>query len=79
MSRLGIMLELVFGLLYTKEGNEKYIDLVKSLEKLRALLNQEKEKFLTRAKEFTQLYKDEKIIYTMGSGTSFGVAYWFAI
>lgn len=74
-----IMLELVFGLLYTKEGNEKYMDLVNSLEKLRPLLIQEKEKFLPRAKEFAQSYKDEKIIYTMGSGTSFGVAYWYAI
>lgn len=74
-----IMLELVFGLLYTKEGNGKYLDLVNSLKVFRPILNQEKARFLTRAREFAQSYKDEKIIYTMGSGTSFGVAYWFAI
>jgi fructoselysine 6-phosphate deglycase len=75
----GIMLELVFGLLYAKEGNEKYIDLIPSLEKLRPILEKEKDRFSARAKEWAKSYKDEKVIYTMASGANYGIAYWFSI
>lgn len=74
-----IMLELVLGLLAAKEGNEKFSDVVTSLENLHPILEQEKAKFLPRAKELAQSYKDEKVIYTMGSGANYGIAYWFAI
>ncbi|MED1467432.1 SIS domain-containing protein [Bacillus salipaludis] len=74
-----IMLELVFGLLAEKEDNEKFNDILSSLENLRPLLNKAKEETLTQAKEFAESYKDEKIIYTMGSGANYGIAYWFAI
>jgi fructoselysine 6-phosphate deglycase len=74
-----IMLELVFGLLFIKEGNKKFDDVVSSLENLRPILEKEKEKTLEKAKEFAQSYKDENVIYTMGSGANYGIAYWFAI
>jgi fructoselysine 6-phosphate deglycase len=73
------MLELVFGLLSIKEGNKKFDDVVSSLENLRPILEKEKEKTLEKAKEFAQSYKDENVIYTMGSGANYGIAYWFAI
>ena len=74
-----VMLELVFGLLSIKEGNEKFQDVVSSLENLRPILEKEKQKSLVKAKEFAESYKDEKVIYTMGSGANYGIAYWFAI
>ncbi|MDQ0247023.1 fructoselysine 6-phosphate deglycase [Bacillus fengqiuensis] len=74
-----VMLELVFGLLSIKEGNEKFQDIVASLENLRPILEIEKQKSLVKAKEFASSYKDEKVIYTMGSGANYGIAYWFAI
>lgn len=74
-----VMLELVFGLLEIKEGNEKFSELLSSLENLDQILVQEKAKFLASAKEFALSYKDEKVIYTMASGANYGIAYWFAI
>lgn len=74
-----VMLELVFGLLAAKEGNEKFTHVVSSLENLDQILVQEKAKYLDQAKEFAQSYKDEKVIYTMASGANYGTAYWFAI
>ncbi|WP_223594283.1 SIS domain-containing protein [Neobacillus bataviensis] len=74
-----IMLELVFGLLAAKEGNEKFNDVVSSLENLEPILEKEKAKFLPRAKAFAESYKADKVIYTMGSGANYGIAYWFAI
>lgn len=74
-----IMLELVFGLLFIKEGNGKFQDVVSSLENLGPILEKEKQKSLVKAKEFASSYKDEKVIYTMGSGANYGIAYWFAI
>lgn len=74
-----VMLELVFGLLAAKEGNQKFTDVVTSLESLGAILEQEKAKFLPKAKELAKSYQDEKVIYTMASGANYGIAYWFAI
>ena len=74
-----IMLELVFGLLAEKEGNKKFNHILSSLENLRPILNKAKAETLAQAKEFAESYKDEKIIYTMGSGANYGIAYWFAI
>ncbi|MFT4413725.1 SIS domain-containing protein [Fredinandcohnia humi] len=74
-----IMLELVFGLLLVKEGNKKFTDVVSSFENLRSILESEKVNYQEKAKGFAERYKDAKIIYTMGSGANYGVAYWFAI
>ncbi|MDQ6598356.1 SIS domain-containing protein [Bacillus salipaludis] len=74
-----IMLELIFGLLAEREGNKKFNDILSSLENLRPILNKAKAETLAQAKEFAESYKDEKIIYTMGSGANYGIAYWFAI
>ncbi|MEH7384515.1 SIS domain-containing protein [Bacillus sp. JJ1521] len=74
-----IMLELVFGLLAEKEGNKKFNDVVSSLENLRPILEKEKSNYLEKAKKFAETYKDASIIYTMGSGANYGIAYWFSI
>lgn len=74
-----IMLELVFGLLSLKEGNSKFKDVITSLENVRPIIEKEKARTIEDAKNFAQSYKDEKIIYTMGSGANYGIAYWFAI
>lgn len=74
-----VMQELVFGLLAIKENNQKINDLVSSFENLTSVIRKEKEKSLEKAKEFALNYKDEKIIYTMGSGANYGIAYWFSI
>lgn len=74
-----IMYELVFGLLQIKEGNEKFEKIVDALENLRPVLEKAKEQNLSSAKAFAESYKNEKIIYTMGSGANYGIAYWFAI
>jgi fructoselysine 6-phosphate deglycase len=74
-----IMYELVFGLLEIKEGNEKMGAMIRSLEQLRPIIEKAKDQYLPQAKQFAAAYRDEKIIYTMGSGANYGIAYWFAI
>jgi fructoselysine 6-phosphate deglycase len=74
-----IMYELVFGLLHMKEGNPKYDVMIQSLADLRPVIEMAREQALPAAKEFGRSYKDAKIIYTMGSGANYGIAYWFAI
>ncbi|MCP8970029.1 SIS domain-containing protein [Ectobacillus ponti] len=74
-----IMLELVLGLLSSKEGNTKLDELLPSLENLRGIIDGEKAKSLAAAKAFAEAYQDDKVIYTMGSGANYGIAYWFSI
>ncbi|MFS0865649.1 SIS domain-containing protein [Fredinandcohnia sp. 179-A 10B2 NHS] len=74
-----IMLELVFGLLLEKDRNQKFSEVVSALENLGPILESEKAKYQEKGKKFAKAYKDAKIIYTMGSGANYGIAYWFAI
>lgn len=74
-----IMYQLVVGLLSIKEENEKFHQLLHSLQSLQAVYDRAKSQFAERAKAFAAAHKDEKLIYTMASGANFGVAYSFAI
>lgn len=74
-----ILYRLSMGLLYVQEGNELYMKLLSSLENMDTVLEKAKSQCLAAAKDFAAKYKDEKIIYTMASGSNYGIAYSFAI
>jgi fructoselysine 6-phosphate deglycase len=74
-----ILYRLTMGLLYVKEGNEKYLKLQKSLESLGEVFEKVRALYTEKAKNYAIQNKDEKIIYTMASGSNYGIAYSFAI
>ncbi|MCS7464224.1 SIS domain-containing protein [Paenibacillus doosanensis] len=79
MMNYAILYRLSMGLLYVKEGNKKYEKLVSSLEQLGAVFERVMKQVTEPAKAYAESVKDEKIIYTMASGSNYGVAYSFAI
>lgn len=74
-----VLYQLVFGVLKTVENNDKFDLIESSLEQLQSVYEKASSQTHTKAVEFGQQYKDEKTIYTMASGSNYGVAYSFAI
>ncbi|MFB5675953.1 SIS domain-containing protein [Paenibacillus terreus] len=74
-----ILYKLAMGLLYVKEGNRKYEKLVSSLQHLDTVFEKLMKTYAEKAKAYAKEVKDEKIIYTMASGSNYGMAYSFAI
>lgn len=74
-----ILYRLSMGLLYVKEGNKKYEKLLNSLNSLDTVFQKAKTQYAEKAKAYAQENKDEKVIYTMASGSNYGIAYSFAI
>ncbi|MFC0559141.1 SIS domain-containing protein [Halalkalibacter alkalisediminis] len=74
-----IMYQLTMGLLNVVEGNEKFEKMVTSLSNLQTVYDKVKVAVKENALQFGEDYKDEKVIYTIGSGANYGVAYSFAI
>jgi fructoselysine 6-phosphate deglycase len=74
-----VLYRLSLGLLYVKEGNQKYEKLLTSLGNLKTAFEKAEIEYRDVAKEYAKSVKDEKVIYTMASGANFGVAYTFAI
>jgi fructoselysine 6-phosphate deglycase len=78
-SRNILIIQLALGLLKVKESSKKYDKLVASLPNLKAVCDKAIEYYAQDALDFADKYKDEKMIYTMASGSNYGVAYTFAI
>lgn len=70
-----IGLRIAFEVLHQVEGYENYEKAVDGFDKIHDIVINAKEHVGQRAKVFAQEYKDEKIIYTMSSGASYGSAY----
>ncbi|MFC7393966.1 SIS domain-containing protein [Scopulibacillus cellulosilyticus] len=73
------MYQLVMGLVSIYEENDNYQKMLSSLDQLQTVYDRALEQFKDKAEQFGHDYKDEKIIYTMGSGANYGIAYSFAI
>lgn len=78
-SNASMMYQLVFGLLHHKENNDKFNSYVNSLSLLESIFSKAWNQFTPKAKEFAESYKEEKVIYTMASGSNFGPAYTLSI
>lgn len=70
---------LVFHILNNLQPCEKYARALACIEKLPAVFDRNTAKYARTADKFGSDYKREKLIYTMGSGANYGVAYSFAI
>lgn len=75
----GMLYRLIFGILNTLNPCERYVRALESINNLQEVLTRNKTNTLEAAKEFGSRYKREELIYTMGSGACYGVAYSFAI
>ncbi|MGC4378477.1 SIS domain-containing protein [Fictibacillus sp. Mic-4] len=74
-----IMYQLTFGLLQVAEKNDQLAKIMASLENLQSVYDKALKKEEDSARQFGELHKDEPIIYTMASGSNYGVAYSFSI
>lgn len=74
-----VLSRLTFGILKVREGNNKAGDLDKALAALPTIVDRAIDHRRAAIAEFAEAYKREAVIYTMGSGSNFGVAYSQAI
>jgi fructoselysine 6-phosphate deglycase len=74
-----VLARLTFGILKTREDNTKVDDLQKGLALLPAVVDKVIAEHRESIAVFAEAHKREAVIYTMGSGANFGVAYSFAI
>ena len=62
-------------ILHQTEGYDHYEQYVDGLKKIDGIVRKAQEQTAERAEVFAEKYKDEKMIYTMGSGAAYGSAY----
>lgn len=74
-----ILSRLTFGILKARERNNKAGDLDKALAVLPTIVDRAIEERRAVITEFAESHKREPVIYTMGSGPNFGIAYSHAI
>ncbi|MEF3331398.1 MULTISPECIES: SIS domain-containing protein [Oceanobacillus] len=74
----GVLYRLTSKLLNIKEGNTTYEKMVSSLDGLSKAFDKADVQYRTKAKEYAEEVKDEKIIYTVASGANYGIAYTFS-
>lgn len=78
-TNLGLLYQLTFGVLNVLEGNDKFDKVINSLANLQPVFEKSNKQYESKALQFGQDYKDEKVIYTMASGANYGIAYSYAI
>jgi fructoselysine 6-phosphate deglycase len=74
-----ILYRLTFGILAAREGSTKVAALNAALKALPGLVEAAIAASAERIATFAEAHKREPLIYTMGSGASYGVAYSYAI
>lgn len=74
-----VMYQIVFGILEVVENNDKRNPILRSLANLQSVYDKAVKKDHEKTKDFADRHKFEKVIYTMASGSNYGVAYSFAI
>ncbi|HEX3027074.1 MAG TPA: SIS domain-containing protein [Clostridia bacterium] len=70
-----IILKVAVEILNQVEGYDKYDAVVEGFGKLDNIIKKATKHVEARALEFAEAYKDEKLIYTMASGSSYGAAH----
>lgn len=73
----GMLYRLVFGILNSLAPNDKYTRALKCIDNLQGVYDRNKSNTEQAASEFGKKYKREELIYTLGSGAYYGVAYSF--
>jgi len=71
----GKLYQLIFGILNVVNPSEKYERALASVKNLQGIFERNRKNTLEAAKAFGRDFRKEDLIYTMGSGSTFGVAY----
>ena len=74
-----ILQSLIFHILNALQPCKKYEDGIACVDLMPKLFDTNIPKFMPAAEEFGRSYKREPLIYTMGSGANYGLAYSFAV
>ncbi|WFE75801.1 SIS domain-containing protein [Roseinatronobacter sp. S2] len=74
-----VVFRLSFGILATREGNATAIEFDRALSEIGVIVAEVTAGHREKAVAFAAAHKREPVIYTMASGTSYGVAYSYAI
>lgn len=77
--KTAIPLALAVELLHQVEGYSHYDTMQDGFSKIQAISDNARALVQNRAVDFGKAYKDEKLIYVMGSGASYGEVYAFSI
>ena len=72
-------LKLAVEILNQTEGYENYDEMQNGFDRIDKIVGNATQFIAPRAEKWAKMYKDEKLIYTMGSGSAHSVAYSFAI
>lgn len=75
----GYSLQLAVEILNQTEGYENYDEMYNGFDRIDKIVGNATKFIAPRAEKWAKMYKDEKLIYTMGSGSAYSVAYSFAI
>ena len=75
----GYSLQLAVEILNQTEGYENYDEMYNGFDRIDKIVGNATKFIAPRAEKWAKMYKDEKLIYTMGSGSAHSVAYSFAI
>jgi len=67
-------MKIAYETLHAVEGNDKYEAMVAAMNKMNELVPAAKKAVVPEAIKFSINYKDDNVIYTMGSGTSWSAA-----
>lgn len=73
----GVMYLLAAGILQAQEGMQIFDDMVKNLEALKPVIARAKEQYAEKAEEFGRLCREDRVLYSLGSGTTYSQAYVF--
>uniref|UniRef100_UPI003F492F16 SIS domain-containing protein n=1 Tax=Ensifer adhaerens TaxID=106592 RepID=UPI003F492F16 len=76
---LSVLSRLTLGILKSREGNNKAEDFDRALAALPGIVESAINSRRSAIAEFAEAHKREAVIYTMASGSNFGVAYSYAI
>ncbi len=76
---IGVLYQLSLGITSVLEGSNNFDKLVNNLARVQQIADNAKSKYDQLLNEFAEEFKDEKVIYTLASGASYGAAYSFAI
>lgn len=73
--KISMGLRITFELLKAYENYPHYQDAIESLDRIDSLVKEAKKKISAKAKNFAEECEKENIIYTVGSGASYSIAY----
>ena len=71
----GYSLQLAVEILNQTEGYENYDEMYNGFDRIDKIVGNATKFIAPRAEKWAKMYKDEKLIYTMGSGSAYSVAY----